>query len=50
MRLCFLRTEKFAGSDTLATSYALSKGVEKIGDYDLIICGKQATDGDTWRR
>ena len=38
---------KFAGADTLATSYALSKGIEKIGEYDLIICGKQATDGDT---
>lgn len=42
-----LTDRKFAGSDTLATSYALSKGVEKIGGYDLIICGKQATDGDT---
>jgi electron transfer flavoprotein beta subunit len=38
---------KFAGADTLATSYTLSKGIEKIGKYDLIICGKQATDGDT---
>jgi electron transfer flavoprotein beta subunit len=37
----------FAGSDTLATSYTLSKAVEKIKDYDLIICGKQAIDGDT---
>lgn len=44
----FLLTDrKFAGADTLATSYALSKGVEKIGQFDLIICGKQATDGDT---
>lgn len=42
-----LTDRKFAGADTLATSYTLSKGVEKIGDYDLIICGKQATDGDT---
>lgn len=42
-----LSDRKFAGADTLATSYVLSKGVEKIGDYDLIICGKQATDGDT---
>ncbi len=42
-----LSDKKFAGADTLATSYALSKGVEKIGNYDLIICGKQATDGDT---
>jgi len=37
----------FAGSDTLATSYTLSMAVEKIKDYDLIICGKQAVDGDT---
>lgn len=37
----------FAGSDTLATSYALSAAIRKIGDYDLIFCGKQAMDGDT---
>ncbi len=37
----------FAGADTLATSYALSKGVRKIGRFDLIICGRQAVDGDT---
>lgn len=37
----------FAGSDTLATSYALAQTVKKIADYDLIICGKQAFDGDT---
>ena len=37
----------FAGSDTWATSYTLSKAVSKIGDYGLIICGKQAIDGDT---
>ncbi len=37
----------FAGSDTWATSYVLSKGITKIGDYDLIICGKQTLDGDT---
>jgi electron transfer flavoprotein beta subunit len=37
----------FAGSDTLATSYALSKAVEKIKDYDMIFCGKQTLDGAT---
>lgn len=37
----------FAGSDTLATSYALAQAVKKIGKFDLIICGKQALDGDT---
>lgn len=42
-----LSDRAFAGSDTLATAYALSMGVKKMGDADLIICGKQATDGDT---
>ena len=42
-----LSDRAFAGSDTLATSYALSMGIKAIGTYDLIICGKQATDGDT---
>jgi electron transfer flavoprotein beta subunit len=37
----------FAGSDTWATSYTLSGAIRKIGTYDLIICGKQASDGDT---
>jgi len=42
-----LSDRTFAGSDTLATSYALSMGIKRIGKYDLIICGKQATDCDT---
>ena len=37
----------FAGADVQATSYVLKCGVEKIGEYDLILCGKQTTDGDT---
>ena len=37
----------FAGSDTLATSYALAQAIRKAGDYDIILCGKQAIDGDT---
>ncbi len=37
----------FAGSDTWTTSYTLSGAIKKIGQYDLIICGKQASDGDT---
>jgi electron transfer flavoprotein beta subunit len=37
----------FAGSDTWATSYTLAGAVRKIGAFDLIICGKQASDGDT---
>lgn len=38
---------RFAGADVLATSYALSQAIQAIGDFDLIICGKQTTDGDT---
>ena len=38
---------KFAGSDTWATSYTLSCAIRKIGAFDIIICGKQASDGDT---
>jgi electron transfer flavoprotein beta subunit len=37
----------FAGSDTLATSYTLTMTIKKIGAFDIIICGKQASDGDT---
>ncbi|MCI1684484.1 MAG: electron transfer flavoprotein subunit beta/FixA family protein [Prevotella sp.] len=37
----------FAGADTLATSYALSLGIRKIGDVDIVIGGRQAIDGDT---
>jgi electron transfer flavoprotein beta subunit len=38
---------RFAGSDVLATAYVLSRVLMKTGGYDLIICGKQTTDGDT---
>ena len=38
---------KFAGSDTWATSYTLAQAVRKIGPFDVVICGKQASDGDT---
>ncbi len=38
---------KFAGADTLATSYVLSEAINKIGDYDIIFAGRQAIDGDT---
>lgn len=37
----------FAGADTLATAITLGKAIEKIGSFDLIICGKQTMDGDT---
>lgn len=44
----YLLTDRnFAGADVLATSKAISEGIKKIGEYDLIICGKQTTDGDT---
>lgn len=38
---------KFAGADTWATSYTLSLAVKKTGDYDVVLFGKQAIDGDT---
>jgi len=38
---------KFAGADVLATSYTLSQGIRKMGDFDIILTGKQTTDGDT---
>lgn len=37
----------FAGADTWATSYTLEKAVKKLGEFDLVLCGKQAIDGDT---
>ena len=44
----YLLTDRaFAGADTLATSYALATAIRKIGEYDLIIGGRQAIDGDT---
>lgn len=42
-----LSDRAMGGADTLATGYALSKAAEKIGDYDLIICGRHATDAET---
>lgn len=38
---------KFAGADVLATAYTISQGIKKCNDFDIIICGKQTTDGDT---
>lgn len=44
----YLLTDRaFGGADTLATSYALATAIKKIGDYDIIIGGRQAIDGDT---
>lgn len=42
-----LSDRKFGGADVAATSNALALGVKQIGEYDLIVCGKQTTDGDT---
>lgn len=42
-----LSDRAFAGSDTWATSYTLAAGLRKLGDVDVIFCGKQAIDGDT---
>jgi electron transfer flavoprotein beta subunit len=42
-----LTDRAFAGADVLATSKAIAGGIDLIGDFDLIICGKQSTDGDT---
>ena len=42
-----LSDQAFAGADTWATSLTLGKAIEKVGDYDLILCGRQAIDGDT---
>ena len=42
-----LSDKKFAGSDTWATAKALSAAIKTIGEYDLILCGRQAIDGET---
>jgi electron transfer flavoprotein beta subunit len=46
-RAVLLCDQAFAGADTWATSFTLSRAIEKIKDYDLIFCGHQAIDGDT---
>jgi len=42
-----LSDRAFAGADTLATTYTLARAIEKLGPVDLVLCGKQAIDGDT---
>ena len=42
-----LSDKMLIGADTIATSYALSKVVEQLGEFEIILCGQQATDGDT---
>ena len=46
-QVVLLTDRKFAGADTLATSYALSRAINKLGAVDLVFCGRQAIDGDT---
>jgi electron transfer flavoprotein beta subunit len=46
-RVVLISDRKFAGADTQATSYTLKCGVDKLGKYDLVFCGRQAIDGDT---
>ncbi len=46
-RVFLLTDRKFAASDTLATSTVLSRAVEKLGPFDIVICGTQAIDGNT---
>ncbi len=42
-----LSDRAFAGSDTWATSYVLSRAINRIAEYDLVVCGRQTLDGDT---
>jgi electron transfer flavoprotein beta subunit len=46
-KVILLTDRKFAGADTLATSYVLAKAIEKLGKFDFVFCGHQAIDGDT---
>jgi electron transfer flavoprotein beta subunit len=46
-RAILLSDRAFAGADTLATSYILAVAIKKIKKFDLILCGRQAIDGDT---
>jgi electron transfer flavoprotein beta subunit len=45
--VALISDRRFAGADTLATSYVLKCAVEKLGRYDMVFCGRQAIDGDT---
>jgi len=46
-KVLLLTDRRFAGADTLATSYTLKCAIEKLGNYDMVFCGRQAIDGDT---
>jgi electron transfer flavoprotein beta subunit len=42
-----LEDRKFAGADTLATSYTIASAIKKLGVFDLVLCGEKTVDGDT---
>lgn len=46
-RGALISDRKFAGADVLATAYTISQGIRQMGNFDMILCGKQTTDGDT---
>jgi len=46
-RAYLLSDRLFGGADTLPTSFALAKGIEKIGEWDLVLCGEESSDGAT---
>jgi electron transfer flavoprotein beta subunit len=46
-RVILVSDRKFAGADTQATSYTLKCAIQKVGQFDLVFCGRQAIDGDT---
>ncbi len=46
-RVVLLSDRRFAGADTLATSYTLKCAIEKLGHFEFVFCGRQAIDGDT---
>jgi len=46
-RAILLTDRRFAGADTLATSYTLASAIKKLSPFDLVICGEKSTDGDT---
>jgi electron transfer flavoprotein beta subunit len=46
--LAYLLSDRlFGGADTLPTSFTLAKGIEKIGEWDLVLCGEESSDGAT---
>ena len=46
-RMVLVSDRRFGGADTYATSYTLAQAVRALGGFDLILCGRQAIDGDT---